>query len=118
ARLDRPLSLDGLPERISFFGLTRLPPAEQRVLTALAREREVHLWLTHPSRELWDRLAPPTGSRRVSGADGDVAGVRNPLLASLGRESRELQYQLAGLPVRHHPAPEPADTVLGVLQRS
>lgn len=116
-RLGGELILDGVGDRMSFFGLTRLPPAHQQVLIELARHREVHLWLTHPSAAQWDGLVPPATRRRVSGAAGDVAGVRHPLLASLGRESRELQFQLSGFAVRHHELQPPPDTLLGALQR-
>ena len=47
-----------LPERLSLFGLTRIPPSQLAVLSALAEHREIHLWLLHPCAPLWDRLAP------------------------------------------------------------
>ena len=75
-------SLVGLPERVSVFGLTRLPASYLQVLRALAVHRDVHLFLLHPSPVLWDRVAaagPPPRRR----ADDRTAGlVRHPLLAS------------------------------------
>lgn len=84
-----------LPQRLSLFGPTRLPADQRAVLAALAAHRDLHLWLTHPSPVLWDRLAghPPALLRS---ADTSVRAVRNPLLAGLGRDVRELQQCLAG----------------------
>lgn len=105
-----------LPSRISVFGPTRMPYATLAVLAALARARDVHLWLPHASPTLWaavaerlnaDRyltrplptpaavLPPPTGPR-TSDASAELAQHR--LLAYLGRDARELQLGLARLP--------------------
>ena len=62
---EEPATVD-LPERLSLFGHTRLPATEVELLAALARHRDVHLWLPHPSEALWQALAdlpgpvPPT----------------------------------------------------------
>ncbi len=61
-----------LPARLSLFGPTRLPAAQLAVLVALARHREVHLWLPHPSPALWDRLAATV----PAGADPGTPGCR------------------------------------------
>ncbi|MFC8382945.1 exodeoxyribonuclease V subunit gamma [Nocardia sp. NPDC057272] len=50
-----PASID-LPERLSLFGLTRLPADQLAVVTALAAHREVHLWSAHPSPAMWAAL--------------------------------------------------------------
>ena len=111
-----------LPERLSVFGLTGLDRTQHRVLTALGAERDVHLWLTHPSPVLWDALAArpsrPAGRRRD---DTSLEVVENRLLGYLGRDSRELQLVLAGAgPAdQHHQvaAPPPAHTLLARLQQ-
>ena len=90
-----------LPPRLSLFGPTRLPADHLAVLTALARHRDVHLWLPHPSPALWAKItrtpmpAPPPAvpARR---ADPTAALPRHPLLAALGRDVRELQLRLTG----------------------
>lgn len=105
-----------LPERLSLFGHTRLPVAEIELLTALATHHDLHLWLPHPSDDLWQSLAAHTGplSRREDSSHRDVG---HPLLATLGRDLRELQRSL--------PVPDTdeylsgtgyPDTVLGWLQ--
>ncbi|MEV0079028.1 exodeoxyribonuclease V subunit gamma [Nocardia neocaledoniensis] len=167
-----PGSVD-LPDRLSVFGLTRLPADQLAVLTALAEHRDVHLWLAHPSPAMWtalsaagsgpasdartrtpapERTDPPSGSGAHDGSGTDLrdlgaalshddraarpalfprAGavrprsadttadlVRNPLLAGLARDVRELQQRLD--PVldseSHLPgAPAPA-SLLGAVQ--
>lgn len=100
-----------LPARLSVFGPTRLPRDHILVLRALARHREVHLWLPHPSEAMWDRVASHLAERPASGQGELFAGggggalprrrldptaglVRHPLLASLGRDARELHVVL------------------------
>jgi exodeoxyribonuclease V gamma subunit len=85
-----------LPERVSLFGLTRLPSSYLDVLRALARHRDVHLWLLHPSAALWEAVAR-TASRSVPrrAEDATVQLPSSPLLGSWGRDAREMQLVLA-----------------------
>ena len=107
-----------LPERLSLFGHTRLPVTEVELLRALGERHDVHLWLPQPSPELWSALAPTAAAGPVPRADDDSAAqVHHPLLASLGRDSRELRRTLGELRAEHHPADLPdATTLLGWLQ--
>ncbi|OMC38952.1 exodeoxyribonuclease V subunit gamma [Mycobacterium sp. GA-1841] len=105
-----------LPERLSLFGHTRLPVTEIELLTALATHHDLHLWLPHPSDVLWQSLTPHTGAipRRQDTSHRDV---QHPLLATLGRDLRELQR---ALPVpdsdEYLSTPSYPDTLLGWLQ--
>ncbi|MEV0673637.1 exodeoxyribonuclease V subunit gamma [Mycobacterium sp. NPDC050441] len=105
-----------LPERLSLFGHTRLPVTEIELLTALATHHDLHLWLPHPSDDLWQSLAAHSGAlpRREDNSHRDV---RHPLLATLGRDLRELQR---GLPIpdtdEYLSGTGYPDTVLGWLQ--
>ncbi len=95
--IDEP-GVSDLPERLSIFGLTRLPASYLEVLTALACHRDVHLWLLHPSRVLWEKVdgerkRATRGLRRVDDPTARVAA--HPLLRSWGRDSREMQLVLA-----------------------
>lgn len=111
-----------LPARLSVFGPTRLATAHLEVLEALARTREVHLWLPHPSPALWNavRGAGVAGpGRRRDDPTADAAA--HPLLRSLARDARELQLRLpapgSDVVDVHHPAPEnPPSTLLERLQ--
>ena len=82
-----------LPNRLSLFGHTRLPATEVELLGALASARDVHLWLPQPSPRLWEALHGVGGPvpRRE---DRSAELVGHPLLASLGRDSRELRRTL------------------------
>ena len=106
-----------LPVRLSLFGHTRLPATEVELLNALATHHDLHLWLPHPSDDLWRKLAGEHGAipRRD---DTSHRNVGHPLLATLGRDLRELQRSLPAHPHtdeylggRAHP-----DTLLGWLQ--
>jgi exodeoxyribonuclease V gamma subunit len=108
-RLQEEPGLLDVPPRLSLFGLTRLPASHLDVLEAMAERRDVHLFLLHPSPALWDRLEPEVGpqSRYVLRRDDPTASIpRNPLLASWGRDAREMQLVLAGA-VRHGQESEP-----------
>ncbi|HEX7824150.1 MAG TPA: exodeoxyribonuclease V subunit gamma, partial [Mycobacterium sp.] len=50
-----------LPPRLSLFGHTRLPITEIELIEALATHHDVHLWLPHPSDELWRALTGVRG---------------------------------------------------------
>ena len=104
-----------LPERLSLFGATRLTTEQRAVLEALSASREVHLWLPHPSPAMWARLQDlPPVTRRAS--DRSALAVRHPLLASLARDTRELQALLpAGKDVPVATAATPS-TLLGAVQ--
>jgi exodeoxyribonuclease V gamma subunit len=94
-REGEPLSL---PARLSMFGHTRLPVTELDLLAAVGEVREVHLWLPQVSPAAWAELAEvvaPGPVRRLEDTSARV--VTHPLLASLGRDSRELQRSLGAL---------------------
>jgi len=85
-----------LPGRLSLFGHTRIARSEIEVIDALAEHRDVHLWLPQASPAGWDRLADATRFGPVRRSDDDSGLlVEHPLLASLGRDARELQRTLA-----------------------
>jgi len=111
------------PHRLSLFGLTRLPASYLDVLDAVAAQRDVHLFLLHPSPALWDRLEPRVGpdSRWLARADDPTADApRNPLLSSWGRDTREMQLVLGAAVAHAAPGPEPRGdgprTLLGQIQ--
>lgn len=106
-----------LPARLSLFGYTRLPSTDIELLDALAEHHDLHLWLPHPSADMWTGLAGLRGAIPRQ-EDDSHRRVAHPLLASLGRDLRELQRGLPDrvatdewLPGAAHP-----DTLLGWLQ--
>ncbi|WP_122262977.1 exodeoxyribonuclease V subunit gamma [Ornithinimicrobium cerasi] len=110
-----------LPGRLSLFGHTRVARSEVEVLAALGEHLDVHLWLPQASPGAWDALAGAATAGPVP-RDEDRSGalVRHPLLASLGRDARELQRTLAlagGVDEHHGPTGRTvAPTLLGLLQ--
>jgi exodeoxyribonuclease V gamma subunit len=99
ARLAQEPELLELPARLGLFGLTRLPAGHLQVLRALATGRDVHLFLLHPSPALWDAIAAagdeivPASLRRAGDHSAEL--VSHDLLASWGRDAREMQLVLA-----------------------
>jgi exodeoxyribonuclease V gamma subunit len=112
-----------LPARLSLFGLTRIPRSYLDVLAAIAEQREVHLFVLHPSPALWQAVAEElrSDSGVTNRREDRTAGLpANRLLASWGRDVRELQLVLAGrgeAVEHHHSLPHvPADTLLARIQ--
>jgi len=106
-----------LPDRVSLLGHTRLSASEVRLLEALSRHRDVHLWVPHPSPVLWASRAAGGPVRRAD--DPAPTDAPNPLLISLGRDSRELQRTLhlaTDIVDEHLEGPDRPDTLLGWLQ--
>ena len=109
-----------VPDRLALFGLTRLPGSHLEVLAAVAAARDVHLFLLHPSPALWERLdgrtLPPGGRARRDDRSGDE--VRHPILASWGRDAREMQMVLAAEAATgdHRPVVSAPRTLLEQLQ--
>ncbi|MDQ4048202.1 MAG: exodeoxyribonuclease V subunit gamma, partial [Actinomycetota bacterium] len=111
-----------LPQRLSLFGLTRLPASDLAVLGALAARRDAHLFLLHPSPALWETVAEATAehapiARRAADTTADLPA--NRLLASWGKDARELQLVLDGgreHADHHHPVEHDSETLLARIQ--
>jgi exodeoxyribonuclease V gamma subunit len=116
-RLAADPTLVGLPPRLSVFGLTRLPYTQLAVLRALAQGRDVHVWLTHPSPALWSEVGGEAPARQRRD-DNTALLVTNPLLASLGRDVRELQQRLPSgyVDIHHRLVGAPRRSVLATIQ--
>ena len=101
ARLRAEPALVDLPARLSLFGLTRLPASYLDVLRR-ARRRARRPPLPPPplGRAVGaDRVATADPPPIVRRADDPTAELpRNPLLASWGRDAREMQLVLAARP--------------------
>jgi exodeoxyribonuclease V gamma subunit len=97
-RLREQPELVRLPARLALFGLTRLPPSQLQVLVALAEHRELNLFILHPSSALWDAVSAASAGRSpliTRAASSSARLASNGLLASWGRDSRELQLVLS-----------------------
>ncbi|MFZ0243888.1 MAG: exodeoxyribonuclease V subunit gamma, partial [Desulfobacterales bacterium] len=96
---------EGLPARISVFGISYLPPFHLQALVGLARIRPVYLFLLNPCREYWadimsrremHRLMQKKTGRRVA-ADALHLEQGHPLLASLGALGKDFLYSISAL---------------------
>jgi exodeoxyribonuclease V gamma subunit len=122
ARLREAPEIVELPDRISLFGLTRLPASYLEALAALAAGRDVHLFVLNPSPELWRAIAAREPRLEIVTRAHDTTEdqAANRLLASWGVDARELQLviEATGEHADHHhplPAGDPG-TLLGRLQ--
>jgi exodeoxyribonuclease V gamma subunit len=112
-----------LPARLSLFGHTRLAASEVELVGALGAHRDVHLWLPHPSAPLWSALKD-LGGPVDRAEDRSHERVGHRLLATLGRDTRELQRTLSMIELRDEPGDDepgddsdtPPSTLLGMLQ--
>jgi exodeoxyribonuclease V gamma subunit len=50
---ESPTKFEGLPERVSIFGISALPPFHLQVLAGISRFTQVNLFLLNPCREYW-----------------------------------------------------------------
>lgn len=115
-----------LPERFSIFGVSTLPGGQDfaNLLNALGERFEVNLFMLDPVIATSSRLLAEIGDERslLRSDDSSAARVRQPLLRSWGRPSREAQLLLprVGLPTPSrlpsaHTDPHP-NRLLGALQ--
>ncbi|MGH2895812.1 MAG: exodeoxyribonuclease V subunit gamma, partial [Solirubrobacteraceae bacterium] len=112
-----------LPSRLSLFGLTRVPAGHLEILRALATGRDLHLFLLHPSPSLWEKVTHRPDRSVIARRQDDrtAALADNRLLASWGRDSREMQLVLtAGAPELSdtlNASSQPPETLLGRIQQ-
>src|SRR4051794_3299370 len=118
ARIAGEPALLDLPERLSVFGLTRLPAGPLGVLPALAANRDAHLFPLPPSPALWAKLDMVPGPIVHRRDDRTAFIPDNRLLASWGHDAREMQLVLrtAAPADHHHPTEQRDATLLARLQ--
>ena len=86
-----------IPQRISVFGISTLPPFHLEVFAALAEHCEVNLFLMNPSQEYWAEIkseyeitrALRREGRPYPAADDLHLETGNSLLASMGKLGRD-----------------------------
>ncbi len=77
-----------LPARLSLFGISMLPPAHLEIFAGLPAGIEVNLFVLSPSREYFADIRKKGGDHEEGLREG------NPLLASLGRLTRDFQVAM------------------------
>lgn len=92
----------GLPQRVTVFGLSTLPPPLLRVLQHLGAHVPVDLYFPDPTTEYWadlqtDRVRERQRQREGEPSLGPYADEFHPLLANLGEQGREFFHFLADM---------------------
>jgi exodeoxyribonuclease V gamma subunit len=94
ARLDGTDTPAGVPERVSLFAVSSLPPLFVEVLHALANHTQVEFYLHSPTDQFWaDLVSQKTLARKrlAQPEAADLWETGNSLLASWGRQGQALQ---------------------------
>ena len=94
---DSSKKIEGLPERISVFGISALPRFYLQILAGLTRFVDVNLFLMNPCREYWGDILSEweMAKKTVSQPAGDPIPEElhleegNSLLASMGKLGRD-----------------------------
>jgi exodeoxyribonuclease V gamma subunit len=110
-----------LPQRLTIFGVSSLPPIFLSVLQALSEHIDVFLYALNPCREYWGEIRDGREIRRFAGEQRPedlYLEVGHPLLASLGKQGREFFDSLAECSVPHDYFLEtpPRSSILHILQ--
>lgn len=97
--INHPRLAESLPERVTLFGISSLPPVYFDLFEKLAEKMDVCLFALNPCAEFWGDVR---GKLQLSdGVDPhdlrlQLEGQGNPLLASMGRQGRAFFDRLAG----------------------
>ena len=97
----RSTAIKNLPQRISIFGVSTLPPYHIDIFAAISGLIEVNLFLMNPSKEYWaDIVSDREMGRFVRGEEAadDLHLERgNSLLANMGALGRDFSLLVTGL---------------------
>lgn len=91
------VKFEGLPERVSIFGISALPPFHLQVLTGISRFTQVNLFLLNPCSEYWGDILSDREIKRTRALEGregqetDSLHMEkgNSILASMGTLGRD-----------------------------
>ena len=95
------IDAERLPERISVFGISYLPPFHLETFTAIARYTPVSFFLLNPCREYWTDIVSQKAQQKIRRKYPDAKELSeelhfeegNRLLASMGRLGKDF-FQL------------------------
>lgn len=88
---------DSLPERVSLFAISSLPPLFIEVIHALAEHTQITLYQHNPTDQYWADLKNRKSLTRLQISEPQQAGyyeTGNELLVSWGRQSQAMQDSL------------------------
>jgi exodeoxyribonuclease V gamma subunit len=106
----RSVSAQDLPQRISVFGISTLPPYHTEVLAAVSELIEVNVFLMNPCREYWADIVSDHDMRRFmkkealenNGSETFHLERGNSLLASMGALGRDFFAWVTDLECESH----------------
>ncbi len=104
------VKLETVPERVSVFGISALPPFHMEILSAISRLNEVNLFLMNPCREYWgdlltrgEKMKIQEKARKKSARQEDLHLEKgNTLLASMGMLGRDFFELISSLGIEQH----------------
>ena len=88
---------EGLPERMTIFGLSALPPVYLELFELMSQHCDIYVFFLSPSEEYWgDLLSPKTRDKIAleSSEEDHHLVTGHPLLASLGKQGQDFFNQL------------------------
>jgi exodeoxyribonuclease V gamma subunit len=93
---------DGLPGRISIFGISHLPYFHLEILRAFSTVADVHLFLLNPCRQFWMDIENEKNiikKKRKAGRTAEALHLEigNSLLASMGKQGSDFLGYLYGI---------------------
>jgi exodeoxyribonuclease V gamma subunit len=103
------LDLSALPQRVSFFGISALPPFYLETLDAISGRIAVNLFLLNPCRQYWGVITSGREDEKIlaragkSAADAESFHLErgNRLLASWGKMGRDFFDSIPESAIKH-----------------
>ena len=101
----QPHEIKNLPDRISIFGISYLPPFHLDTFIEISRLSQVNLFLMNPCREYWAEIVPPRQIKEIQRKYITSTGITedlyleegNRLLASMGTLGRNFFSMISGI---------------------
>ena len=101
-----PAAIKNLPQRISIFGVSTLPPYHIDIFAAISGLIEVNLFLMNPSREYWADIVSDREMGRLVREEQEADELHiekgNSLLANMGALGRDFFSLITGLEGEHN----------------
>ncbi len=76
-RLNRQMTVPGLPKRLFVFGISALPPKYVEALVVLGKHMDVHLMLSNPCQEYWSDIVDPKYLAKKTAQNRTLITVEN-----------------------------------------
>jgi exodeoxyribonuclease V gamma subunit len=118
-----------LPHRVSVFGVSSLPPQQLDVLRQISSQCPIDIYLFNPCQMYWGDIVPAKQKAKIVArqiaknaglAEEDYLMIGNPLLSSMGQQTREFTDLLLDIPeaqFNDHFIEAQENTILHNIQR-